>query len=241
MSAPLSSDFLLAEARARDPGRTLCILLGTRQGREPLLALLLFESELARVPRLVTQPMAGFIRYQWWRDGILEIAAGRERPEPILQALKPALAGRRLAPDALLALVDAHEAVLEAEAMPDTVPDVEHAARDTSGALHRLMAMAQGVGEERWLDAAQAVGTALGMLRAWPRLEAEVRPLEAVVRERARALVAAARRQGRVPRAALPAMLPARLVDAALRRPLAEPEPTRPALRLMVAGWTRRC
>ena len=70
-------DYLLGRGAAGDPDRYLCALFAPEPRREPLLALVLLHRELARVPARVTNPMAGLIRYQWWRDAVAEAAAGR--------------------------------------------------------------------------------------------------------------------------------------------------------------------
>ena len=49
--------YLLREARSHDPDRYLCALLAPADRREALLALTLFNHELARIPDIVTQPV----------------------------------------------------------------------------------------------------------------------------------------------------------------------------------------
>ena len=107
-------DYLLAETQRLDPDRYLCALFAPADRREPLLALSVLGRQLARVPHIVTQPMAGLIRYQWWRDAIDEAAAGRPREQPVVEGLAAGLRPGRLRVDALQALVDAYEAQLEA-------------------------------------------------------------------------------------------------------------------------------
>ena len=71
------SAYLLAEAKRRDPDRFLCALFAPAERRDDLLALLLFNDELARIPDAVTQPVTGLIRLQWWRDALDELLTGR--------------------------------------------------------------------------------------------------------------------------------------------------------------------
>ena len=73
------SSYLLAETKRRDPDRYLCALFAPADRRDSVLALVLFNDELARIPIVVTQPMTGLIRLQWWRDALDELAAGGGR------------------------------------------------------------------------------------------------------------------------------------------------------------------
>ncbi|SNB61490.1 phytoene synthase [Arboricoccus pini] len=236
-------DFLLDEVRTRDPGRAICVILGAKKERQPLLALLLLDSELARVPRLITQPMAGYIRYQWWRDAITEIAAGQARQEPVLRALAPTLRAGRIDSGSLHALIDAHEAEME-RVQSEVAAQPEAYAKATSGLLHRLLAEAAGTHEGRWLDAAIAVGTAHGLLAGRHAVPEEQRPDPAPLVGRALALLDAAGLRGRrPPRSAMPALLPALLVRksaARLVRGLDDATVPRPVLGLVLANALRR-
>lgn len=58
-----------------DPDRYRAALFADRAPRHRLLTLYAFHAELAKVPELVSEPMVGAIRYQWWRDAVEEIYA----------------------------------------------------------------------------------------------------------------------------------------------------------------------
>src|SRR5258708_24245400 len=70
--------------------------LGTMFAREPvqarLFALYAFNVEIARVREIVSEPVIGQMRLQWWRDAITEFAAGavRRHPRPHPPARAPA-------------------------------------------------------------------------------------------------------------------------------------------------------
>jgi phytoene synthase len=168
----------LGELRASDRDRFLQVLMAPSAARPALLALFLFNLELARVADHVREPMAGLIRLQWWREAIGALARGAPPPHPILDAMAEAGLAERLDAPALLGLVDARE--LELDATPlKRVDDLEAHARATAGALNALVA--------RWLDldaarvdAARAAGTAyglLGIVRAVPFVIARSQPL----------------------------------------------------------------
>ena len=135
--------FLIGEARRHDPDRYLCALLAPADRRDTLIALTVFNHELARVPEVVSQPLAGMIRLQWWRDAIDELVRGEDpRRQPVVEAMAEALAEGRVAPRMLHALIDAREPALERPA-PD-LGWLEAYAMGTSGELARTWYAALG-------------------------------------------------------------------------------------------------
>ena len=56
-----------------DPDRYRAALLAEKTTCDQLLCLYGFHYELAKIPELVSEPMLGAIRYQWWRDCVDEI------------------------------------------------------------------------------------------------------------------------------------------------------------------------
>ena len=70
------NDGLINNLKSVDPDRYRSALFADKAGRERLMTLYAFHAELAKVPELVSEPMLGEIRYQWWRDCIEEIYAG---------------------------------------------------------------------------------------------------------------------------------------------------------------------
>ena len=224
-------DYLLAEARRADPDRYLCALFAPEPRREPLLALVLLHGELARVPARVTNPMAGLIRYQWWRDAVAEAAAGRPREQPVVEGLAAGLGAGWLRADGIEALVDAHEAALDG--VPPQGDEIEARIERTSGALQALSLDCLGPVDAPLREAARRVGTAYGLARAG-RSEL-VGPL----------LAEARRLAPRPPRAVMAAFLLARLAEAHAKRPRREagPDLARPPLApldLLVAALRRR-
>ena len=63
----------LEQLKQVDPDRCRAAMFADKQTRERLLLLYAFHYELAKVPELVSEPMIGAIRYQWWRDAVAEI------------------------------------------------------------------------------------------------------------------------------------------------------------------------
>ncbi|RKQ71528.1 phytoene/squalene synthetase [Litorimonas taeanensis] len=64
---------VIARLEQADPDRYRSSLFAEPGVRERLILLYAFHLELARIPELVSEPMIGQIRYQWWRDVITEI------------------------------------------------------------------------------------------------------------------------------------------------------------------------
>ena len=71
------SEPTLAQLKSVDPDRLRAAVFADKEGRERLQLLYAFHYELAKVPELVSEPIVGQIRYQWWRDAIAEIYEGK--------------------------------------------------------------------------------------------------------------------------------------------------------------------
>lgn len=77
-----------------------------------LAALFKFHIDVSQIPVLVSEPMVGKIKLQWWRDVINEILEGKPaRPHPILQAFK----GHNINYATLLQIIDCYDDVLDAK------------------------------------------------------------------------------------------------------------------------------
>jgi phytoene/squalene synthetase len=238
---PDTAQDLIAEARKLDPDRTLAVAFARPEDRALLAALVLFNAELARIPEVVNEPMAGMIRYQWWRDAVARAARGEGAAQhPLLPPLVAALGAGKLEPARLMALIDAREGELD-QLQPDDLEALDAYAAATSGALHRLLAEVAG-GDARTIEAAGRVGSGfalVGILRAIGFHQAQGRvllPADLLAREavdtadilaarneaalarvfdailaRARGHLAAAAAAGPFDRRVLPALLPGQL------------------------------
>src|SRR5713101_6422739 len=67
---------LAALVRRHDRDRYQTALFAPADRREALFALYAFNYEIARVREIVTQPMLGEIRLQWWREAVAAAYAG---------------------------------------------------------------------------------------------------------------------------------------------------------------------
>jgi Squalene/phytoene synthase len=79
--------------------------------RRALTALYALSYELVRVREAVSEETLGLIRFQWWREAIGEIEAGKApRGHDVCLALSEEITARRLKPGALHKLVDGYQA-----------------------------------------------------------------------------------------------------------------------------------
>lgn len=70
------ADYALAELAKGDRDRYLAVLAAPPAQRDALAVVAAFNLELARVADTVSEEMLGFIRLQWWREALDEIARG---------------------------------------------------------------------------------------------------------------------------------------------------------------------
>ncbi|HXQ51784.1 MAG TPA: squalene/phytoene synthase family protein [Stellaceae bacterium] len=235
--------------REHDRDRFLTALFAPADRRESLLALYAFNYEVAKTREMVSEPMLGRMRLQWWRDSIAAIYDGTPvRRHEVVEPLAQAIRANRLTRVHFDRLINAREADLD-DAPPADLAALEAYAEASSVPLVLLALEVLGVRDEMAASAGRAIGIAFalaGLLRAAPfharahraylpadlvaargielhRTLFELRPtpgladVAAAVAARARAHLDAARTlRPQVPRAALPALLPAVLAGRSL-------------------------
>src|SRR5437868_6643528 len=77
--------------KQEDYERYLCSLFAHTAARERIFALYAFGHEIAKIRELVSEPMVGMIRLQWWREAIEGIYSGSVRKHEIVEALADTL------------------------------------------------------------------------------------------------------------------------------------------------------
>jgi phytoene synthase len=165
-------DYCAATLRAQDRDRYLCALLAPPRLRDGLVALYAFNLEIARTPEVVTEPLLGQIRLQWWREAIAEIYEGEPRRHQVVQPLAAAVRAHDLTRAHFETLIDAREFDLAAETPADMAALEDYAERSASP----LLALALELAGERGAGAQAAArhgGIAhglTGLLRATPHL-----------------------------------------------------------------------
>ncbi|WP_409433759.1 phytoene/squalene synthase family protein [Litorimonas sp. RW-G-Af-16] len=150
-----------------DPDRVRAAMLAEAQPREALLTLYAFHYELAKIPELVSEPMVGAIRYQWWRDAIDEMYLGKPvRRHEVTTPLAEVIKRYDLPRFWVDKLIDGRERDIDPRPFKDLTEAREYCAQ-TSGTLARLAAM---ICEAEKSETAQALGVAwglTGLLRGW--------------------------------------------------------------------------
>jgi phytoene synthase len=194
-----SHRFVLDIVRQADRDRFLAALFVPEPQRRDLLVLLAFDHELARTRTVTREPMVARIRLQWWREVAAEAGgSGTPRGQPIVESLSETVRRHRIAPERLVAMIDAREEEIDG---PLDVVRLGHALADLQLAVLEV-------------DDADTQRAARAVNAAW---------LMGQGPERA-ALVAEARAQhGNIDPRALPVLLPALSLDglSAWRKPLA--------------------
>lgn len=85
--APDDDKRLLAMLRQADPVRYTAALYVPAEQRAALVGLWLFQAEIERIRDLVSEPLPGEIRLQWWRDVINRMRDGEAQQSPLAKAL----------------------------------------------------------------------------------------------------------------------------------------------------------
>ena len=117
-TSPLSkAQWAAIDKRVRkvDEDRWISSRFAPEVSRNALIALYALAYELARVRLVVSEEGTGLIRFQWWRDAINEIEAGKAREHDVAGALMEEVAAGRLKAGALQKLVDGYQAAFEAQ------------------------------------------------------------------------------------------------------------------------------
>jgi phytoene synthase len=218
-----------ALVRRHDRDRYQTALFAPAARREALFALYAFNYEIARVRESVTQPMLGQIRLQWWRENIAAACeGGAMRHHPVVEPLAATIREFALTRDHFDRLIDARETDL-ADEPPASLAALEEYAESTSATLVYLALEVLGMHEPPAREAGWHVGIAYslaGLLRAMPFRERQIIPVDIptsygvtkVAAAALRHLQAARALRNRIPRSALPALLPAIIAQRSLAR-----------------------
>ena len=120
--------------RRVDPDRWLSSrFIGDVGRRADVIALYAYDYELARAPRVASNPLLAEIRLTWWREVLDEIYEGRPvRRHPTAQALAEAVRRHNLPREPLETMIDAR--YRELDATPMSGDEAGAWARDTAGA-----------------------------------------------------------------------------------------------------------
>ncbi|MGQ0445376.1 MAG: phytoene/squalene synthase family protein [Beijerinckiaceae bacterium] len=170
---PNEADYAFCEGllRGEDKDRWLASLFVPRERRPHIHALYAFSLETARVEKIVSEPLLGEMRFQWWRDALDGTNEGDARANPVAAALLDTIARFELPKVPLRELISARAADLYG----DPVQSVEALGAYTEATCSNLFWLAALIIEraetaasrEAALHAGIAYGIT-GLIRAMP-------------------------------------------------------------------------
>ncbi|WP_411287565.1 squalene/phytoene synthase family protein [Phenylobacterium sp.] len=158
--------------RRVDPDRWLSSrFIGDAQARADVVALYAYDHELARAPKVASNPLMGEIRLTWWREALDEIFSDRPvRHHPTAQALAFVVGRRDLPRAPLEAMIDARYRELDPAPLSET--EALDWSRDTGGLAAELAAAILDPATDARLALAAGSAWALGRrLAASPELQ----------------------------------------------------------------------
>ncbi len=165
----LDEEATAAVVRERDRDRYWSVLFAPRPKRPALLALYAFNAELDHILSVVSEPMAGQIRLQWWRDAVDLATPGTRTGNPGADALSAAIAEEHLPKDRLIGMIDARVPAMFGD-LPADERAMKASLRETEGAVFELAAAILGDRTETAKAAAAHAGIAYGLTGALLKL-----------------------------------------------------------------------
>ena len=171
---PIDTDYAYCERllRREDKDRWLASLFVPREARRHIHALYSFSLEAARVREIVSEPLLGEIRFQWWRDALEGAAdAGEAKGNPVAAAVLDTIARFDLPKAPLLELIVARGRDLYGDPI-EFISALEAYTKATCANIFRLAALIlDGAEAAASRDAALHAGIAYGitgLIRALP-------------------------------------------------------------------------
>ncbi len=128
----------LATLRQTDRDRYLSCLLIAEDRRGPVAALYAFNAEIARIRDAISEPLAGEIRIQWWRD--LMAGGPSDSANPLSAGLIFAIEEHHLPRQVLINMLEARIFDLYDDPMRD-IASFEGYAGETASALIQLASL----------------------------------------------------------------------------------------------------
>ena len=158
-----------AVVRQRDRDRYWSALFAPSAKRPGLLALYAFNAELDHILAFVSEPMAGQIRLQWWRDAVELAAPGTRTGNPVADALSVAIAEHNLPKERLIGTIDARIPAMFGDPPADERA-MKASLREIEGAVFELAAAILGDRSEAAREASAHAGVAYGLTEALLKL-----------------------------------------------------------------------
>ncbi|MEO1749123.1 MAG: phytoene/squalene synthase family protein [Pseudomonadota bacterium] len=121
MTTSISSNANLLNAlREIDPLRYAAILYMPQDKRVAVASIWLFQSEIERIRDLISEPLPGEIRLQWWHDVFLGMRDGEAKQNPLAVDLLATIDANGLSRDMFVAFLEAMTFDLYDDPMQET-------------------------------------------------------------------------------------------------------------------------
>ncbi len=122
------------DVKSNDYDRYLTCLFAPEECRNALFALYAFNQEIAKTAEVVSEPLTGMIRLQWWRESIQGIYDRTPRKHLVVEALSEAIHQFSLEQQLFEKIIDSREFDLDEE-VPATLNALEDYVESTSSSL----------------------------------------------------------------------------------------------------------
>jgi len=122
--------------KSLDPERYLCCLYLPEDLRHLAMTLYAFDAEVAKISDLVSEPMPGEIRIQWWRDLIK--SDGNVGSGPLAETLLALIDEHKLQRDVFDNMLEARIFDLYQDGMPDLQTYEGYLGETVSSLLHMI-------------------------------------------------------------------------------------------------------
>jgi phytoene synthase len=140
-------------------------LFAPEDKRDALITLYTFDHEIKRIPLLVSEPMLGEIRLQWWREALNGERSDEARMNPLASAVIDIISKYGLPLSGFSHLIDGEARMLDAKPIIDE-RELEKLYGQRYGALFQFAAMILDHGASRTLaDASGHAAMAYGIAR----------------------------------------------------------------------------
>ncbi len=155
---------VLQTLRELDPERYLACLYLPDSYRVAAAAIYAFDAEISRIPSLISEPMPGEIRLQWWRD-LISSRANSSSAGALADLLLQTIEKHDLPRETFINYLDARLIDLYQDPMPDQ-GSFEGYLGETTSSLLQLVSLCAGAQTSKTLaDACGHAGMALGIVR----------------------------------------------------------------------------
>lgn len=136
ISSSFSASSVAGLARKADPDRYVWALFLDSAARQHAFLALAMNRELRKIPDLVSEPVLGQMRYQWWRESLSALARGQVPPvHEILTPLFATLSAEGGAKERVLSPLQSMVDSCEAEFLAESA---EESAAQRRAAAHHL-------------------------------------------------------------------------------------------------------